>query len=104
MTTKGVDHFKEASEYIDDIDFYMRKITLASYHLDCLAKVDPVNPEIREIGKKIDHYRRKIRNAKHNLKRCFNNKAMERSYLDAVSDEYYLALIDKEGCVKGVIL
>ena len=104
MTTKGNDHFKEASEYIDDIDFYMRKITLTSYRLDCLAKVDPTNPEIIECGKKIDRYRRKIRDAKHNLKRCFNNQAMERSYLDAVSDEYYLALIDREGCVKGVIL
>lgn len=23
MTTKGIDHFKEASEYIDDLDFYI---------------------------------------------------------------------------------
>lgn len=104
MTTKGANQYKEASEYIDDINFYMRELTLASYRLDCLAKVDPTDPEIIKCRKKIVYYRHKNRNAKRNLKQCFNNQAMERSYLDAVSDEYYLALIDREGYVKGVIL
>lgn len=76
--------------------------------LHCKKRVEVLEKRLEtceeELKERIKYYKRTIADDKKAIKHMFNSKAMTRSFSGPVSDEYYLALIDKEGCVKGVIL
>lgn len=88
------------------LEDYVSRILHCKERVDVLEKrLETCEEEQKEqLKERIKYYKRTIADDKKAIKHMFNSKAMTRSFSGPVSDEYYLALIDKEGCVKGVIL
>ena len=87
-------------DYISVIRFAKQKINELQGYLD---EDDSVEDRV-VLTKRIQYYKKIISCNKQTTKRTFNCSVMTGSWVDPVPDNYYLALIDKEGCIKGVIL
>lgn len=88
------------------LEDYVSRILHCKERVEVLEKrLETCEEEQKEqLKERIKYYKRTIADGKKAIKHMFNSTAMSRSFSGPVSDEYYLALIDKEGCVKGVIL
>lgn len=87
-------------DYISVIRFAKQKINELQEYLD---EDDSVDGRI-VLTNRIQYYKKIVSCNKQTIKRTFNCSVMTGSWVDPVPDNYYLALIDKEGCIKGVIL
>lgn len=86
-------------DHIAKILFCRKRIEILQSRLQNCEK-----DQIPILKERIRYYQGVASDSKKAVKYAFNCTAMSRSFLDFVPDEYYLALIDREGCVKGVIL
>lgn len=89
---------------IEDYVFIIRVILQEIKELQDFLVEDISIEEKAATEKQIRYYKKILNTNKQTVKRTFNCSVMSGSWVDPVPDEYYLALIDKEGCVKGVIL
>lgn len=89
---------------IEDYVFIIRVILQEIKELQDFLVEDISIEEKDATEKQIRYYKKILNTNKQTVKRTFNCSVMSGSWVDPVPDEYYLALIDKEGCVKGVIL
>ena len=87
-------------DYISVIRFAEQKINELQRYLD---EDDSVDGRIT-LTNRIQYYKKIVSCNKQTIKRTFNCSVMTGSWVDPVPDNYYLALIDKEGRIKGVIL
>lgn len=87
-------------DYISVIRFAKQKINELQEYFE---EDDSVEGRV-VLTNRIRYYKKIISRNKQTIKRTFNCSVMTGSWVDPVPDNYYLALIDKEGCIKGVIL
>lgn len=82
------------------------KLLVRLQKLDENEILDEETKQIREerIKKELSKLYHTIYDSRKALLTTFNCDALSRSYEGPIPDEYYLTLIDKEGCVKGMIL
>lgn len=98
---------------MNDIPGYMLIEDYVSRILYCKSRVEILQKRLettckketeKQLKERIKYYKRTILSDKLAIRTMFNSSAMSRTFTDFVPDDYYIALIDRDGCVKGVIL
>lgn len=101
--------FMSPEDHILRIMYARKQIDKLLVRLQKLDENEILDDETKQIGeerikKELSKLYHTISDSKKALLTTFNCNALSRSYEGPIPDEYYLTLIDKEGCVKGVIL
>lgn len=101
--------FMSPEDHILRIMYARKQIDKLLVRLQKLGEDESLTEGTKKTGKKrikkeLSKLYHIIYDSKKALLTTFNCDALSRSYEGPIPDEYYLTLIDKEGCVKGVIL
>lgn len=91
--------FMLIEDYVSRILYCKSRVVILQKRLETCEKGTE-----KQLKERIQYYKRTILDDKRAIRTMFNSSAMSRSFTDFVPDDYYIALIDRDGCVKGVIL